>query len=254
MKRLGTLLLGGLLMTVGMFGTAQAGAKEDPDFYKTTERLVYQDIYKDKRVNLTPKTREMVTLANLTVNQNEKLFKEHTALALKVGLTPVEIKETLYQAAPYVGIPKVYTALDYANTVMKAQGIKLPLPSQTTVTDTDRLQKGIEVQMKIFGEVIPKMRAAAPEDQKALQDYLSGYCFGDTYTRTGLNIKDRELVTFTVLAALGDCHGQLQAHAKANLSEGATKQELIDALVLCIPYNGFPRTLNGLADVAQAAK
>ena len=192
MKKLMGILLGGVLMTTCMTGTVKADAKEDPDFYKTTNRLVYEDIYKNKKVGLGPKTREMVTLANLVVNQNPELFKEHTALALQVGLSPVEIKETLYQAAPYVGISRVYTALDYANEVFKANGVKLPLESQTTVNEENRLSKGIAVQTAIFGEAIPKMRTAAPEDQKAMPDYLSGYCCGDSYTRKGVNLQARD--------------------------------------------------------------
>jgi 4-carboxymuconolactone decarboxylase len=254
MKKHLTLLLGGLLMMTCLTGTVQAGAKDDPDFYKTTNRLIYEDIYKNKKVGLAPKTREMVTLANLIVNYNEELVKEHTSLALQVGLTPIEIKETMYQAAPYVGVSRVYTALDKVNEVMKEKGVKLPVVSQTMVTEANRLQKGIDVQTAIFGDVIPKMRAAAPENQNALQDYLSGYCFGDTYTRTGLNIKARELITFTVIAALGGCEGQLKSHTAANLREGASADDLIDTLVVCMPYNGFPRTLNALACVNEVAK
>lgn len=234
--------------------TVKAGTNEDPDFYKTINQLVYEDIYKNKKVGLAPKTREMVTLANLIVNYNEELVKEHTSLALQVGLTPIEIKETMYQAVPYVGVSNVYIALDKVNEVMKEKGVKLPVVSQTTVTEANRLQKGIDVQTAIFGDVIHKMRATAPENQKALQDYLSGYCFGDTYTRTGLNIRARELITFTVIAALGGCDGQLKSHAAANLREGASADDLIDTLVVCMPYNGFPRTLNALACVNEVAK
>ena len=241
--------LGVILMCASINTTSLAAAKEDPDFYATTNRLVYDDIY--KKVSLDAKTREMVTLAALSVNQNEALFKEHVSVALKAGLTPVEIKETLYQAAPYIGIGRVYTALDYTNDTLKKEGIKLPLESQTTVTVDNRLEKGIEVQTKIFGDAIGKMRANAPANQKDLQDYLSGYCFGDTYTRNGLNLKQRELVTFTVISSLGGCDAQVKAHVTGGTHEGLTKKDLIDALVTCIPYNGFPRTLNALACVNE---
>jgi 4-carboxymuconolactone decarboxylase len=69
-----------------------------------------------------------------------------------------------------------------------------------------------------------------------------------------LNIKARELITFTVIAALGGCEGQLKSHTAANLREGASADDLIDTLVVCMPYNGFPRTLNALACVNAAAK
>lgn len=252
MKKLLAIVLGGFIMCSIMSNVVLAKAKDDPDFYHTTNSLIYDDIY--TKISLNAKTREMVTLACLSVNHNEELFKEHTTLALKNGVTPIEIKEILYQAAPYIGLPRIYTSLDYANSVFKNEGIKLPLEGQTTVTKENRLEKGIEVQTAIFGDAINTMRKNAPNNQKDLQDHLSAYCFGDTYTRKGLDLKQRELITFTVIAALGGCEGQLKAHTLANISEGATKKDLIDTLVTCMPYNGFPRTLNALAIVNEVVR
>lgn len=71
---------------------------------------------------------------------------------------------------------------------------------------TNRLEKGIAVQSDIFGkDHIEKMRQNAPQELRHIQDYLSANCFGDYYTRTGLDIPTRELLTFTVLVAMGGC-------------------------------------------------
>ena len=60
---------------------------------------------------------------------------------------------------------------------------------------------GIEVQKSIFGsENIDNLRANAPDNLKHIQDYLSGYCFGDICGRNGLDIKIRELITFSIIA------------------------------------------------------
>ena len=129
--------------------------------------------------------------------------------ALKAGVTPVELKEILYQCAPYTGFGRVDHVLTEANRAMQEAGIKLPLPDQTQVTDENRLAKGIEVQTAIFGDVITKMHAGAAENEKALMIRdLSGFCFGDFYTRSGLSIADRELVTFSAIAGLGGCEPQ----------------------------------------------
>lgn len=84
-------------------------------------------------------------------------------------------------------------------------------------------------------------------------DLLSGFCFGDTYTRTSLSLKERELLTFVVIAAMGGCEPQVKAHAGGNISVGNTRKMLIDCLVIMVPYIGFPRTLNALAMVNEAA-
>ena len=55
----------------------------------------------------------------------------------------------------------------------------------------------------IFGPTIDQMRAAAPEQQKHIQDNLSAFCFGDFYTRQGLDLQLRELLTFCIVSALG---------------------------------------------------
>lgn len=121
--------------------------------------------------------------------------------------------------------------------------------------DKSRLAKGIRVQTAIFGEAIAKMHAnAADEDRSLIVDDLSGYCFGDFYTRKGLTVAERELVTFMVIAALGGCEPQLKAHAAANIKEGNGRRALIDALQIAVPYLGFPRTLNALAVVKEVSR
>ena len=80
-----------------------------------------------------------------------------------------------------------------------------------------------------------------------MQDYLSAYCFGDFYTRSGLNLRQRELLTFVMLSSLGGCENQLRAHIQANLRVGNDKTMLIEIITQCQPYIGFPRTLNAIA-------
>lgn len=206
-----------------------------------------------------------VTKRGTTLSTNQKYFvllatcaaqgpseeaEDVTAAALKAGVEPIVIKEAVYQTAPYVGVGRVKEALE----ALKDAGVRLPLASQTTVNDQNRLAKGIEVQTAIFGDAITQMHKNTTEPMKPLMiEDLSGYCFGDFYTRTGMSVKDRELVVFAAIAALGGCEAQLKAHAGANLKEGATKQNLIDALQVAVPLNGFPRTLNAVAVVNSIA-
>ena len=98
------------------------------------------------------------------------------------------------------------------------------------------------------------MRAAAPEDVKHIQDCLSAHCFGDYYTRGTLDLKMRELVTFTAIISIGGCEPQAKAHATANLSVGNTKADLIAVITTCLPYIGYPRTLNALSCVNEVCK
>ena len=90
------------------------------------------------------------------------------------------------------------------------------------------------------------MRAQAPAEEAHIQDYLSAFCFGDFYTRDGLSLQMRELLTLCMLVALGGCENQIKAHLRGNLQVGNDVSTMLDALTQCLPYVGFPRTLNAL--------
>jgi 4-carboxymuconolactone decarboxylase len=197
--------------------------------------------------------RSFVTVAVLLTVEGADLEDQLNA-ALKIGVRPSELQEVFHQAAPYIGFPKAEKGLAMLGKVFHGEGTGLPLESNATVTEGNRLEKGIEAQKAIFGEMIDAMRANAPDDLKFIQDYLSAYCFGDTYTRKGLDLKTRELITFTCLAALGDCAGQLKSHVAGNLAAGNSREVLLSALNQSLPYIGFPRTLNAIVAVNEAAK
>ena len=64
------------------------------------------------------------------------------------------------------------------------------------------------------------MYAAAPDDEQHIQRFLSANCFGDHYTRTGIDMPTRELLTFAMLVSLGGCEPQVKGHVAANLNVG----------------------------------
>nr|WP_242004601.1 carboxymuconolactone decarboxylase family protein [Brachyspira aalborgi] len=221
-----------------------AVSKEDEDLQNIFNNFVYGEVY--NHGNLEPKLRELITLVSLTASDGNNMIAEHVEVALNVGASAIEIKEALYQCAPYVGFPRVFTVLEEANKIFKYKNIKLPLPSQATVSDNTRFEKGLEIQTNTFGQRILDAHANAPENLKHIQNYLSAMCFGDFYTREGLDLKTRELLTFIMLISLGGAEPQATSHAKANISMGNDKDILIEAVTQCIPYIGYPRTLNAI--------
>ncbi|MED1950618.1 carboxymuconolactone decarboxylase family protein [Brevibacillus centrosporus] len=221
----------------------------DPDFQDILSQFIFGEVFYQGDLDI--KMRELITLVVLATNQTLPQLGAHVHAALNVGLTAVEIKEAIYQCAPYLGFPKALNALTEVNEVFKARNIALPLESQKQVVEENRFDKGLAVQVEIFGEVIAKNRQNAPNNQKHLQDYLSAFCFGDFYTRGGLDLKTRELLTFCIISALGGAEGQVKAHVQGNVNVGNDKETLITAITHCLPYIGFPRTLNALACVNE---
>lgn len=219
-------------------------AVSDSDFYNILKHFIFGEVY--FQGNLTDKQRELINLVALTTNHTLSELRVHVGAALNVGLTPVEIKEAIYQCASYVGFPKALDALAEVNKVFKEKNIELAVESQKQTTEENRFEEGFKVQTAIFGETIRKSHENAPENLKHIQNYLSAMCFGDFYTRSGLDLKTRELLTLCIISTLGGCENQLRAHVKGNLNVGNGKDMLISAVTQCMPYMGFPRTLNAL--------
>lgn len=219
-------------------------AKDDPELFAVMKKYIYGDL--SKQIKLTDTERQLITIVVLTTNQNYKFLKRAVEGSLALNVKPIEIREALYHVAPYIGFPKVFEALDVANVVFEDNGIKLPLENQATTTDADRFEKGLEFQVNAYGERINKMREATPDYQKHLQDNLSAFCFGDTYTRGTLNYKMREMLTMAVIGTLGTAEAQYKSHVIGTLDAGATNEEVIGVITTMNPYIGFPRTLNAL--------
>ncbi|KQY94282.1 4-carboxymuconolactone decarboxylase [Paenibacillus sp. Root52] len=221
----------------------------DPDFQDILRRFIFGEVFDEGQLDV--KLRELITLVVLTTNQTLPQLRAHAHAALNVGLTPVEIREAIYQCAPYLGFPKTLNAISEMNAVFQERNIELPLESQRRVLEEERLDKGLCVQKEIFGDVIEKNREKAPVNQKHIQDYLSAFCFGDFYTRGGLDLKTRELLTLCILSALGGADSQVKAHVQGNLNVGNDKETMITAITHGLPYMGFPRTLNALSCVNE---
>lgn len=233
-------------------GAAFEGAM-DPEFTDIARGFLCGDVL--SRGCLTDRQRALVTLTALTTCQTLDNMAAYTEAALGAGATPEEIKETLYQCTPYIGMERVWAALKEVNKAFQAVGIKEPCRKQGTVTEETRFEKGLAVQQEIFGaDNINKMRDAAPEELKHIQDYLSAYCFGDFYTRGTLDLKMRELITFCAICCLGGCEPQAKSHAGANISVGNTREMLIDAVTQCLPFIGFPRTLNAISCINEVTR
>ncbi len=233
-----------------LFGDVKSPAEAiDPDFQEILNRFIFGEVF--AQGNLADKVRELITLVVLTTNQNLDQVSAHVFAALNAGASPVEIKEALYQCAPYIGFPGTLNAINRANGIFEKAGIPLPVGSQKQVTEETRFDEGLKVQKQIFGDIIDQMHKSASDNLKHIQNYLSAYCFGDIYTRSGLDLQTRELLTLCILISLGGCESQVKSHIFGNTRVGNSRETLISAITQCMPYIGFPRTLNALTALGE---
>ena len=224
----------------------------DPEFIERFDNFAFDEVVNSD--DLDDHTRMMAILAALIGCQGIDEFKAMLPAALNFGVTPVEAKEIVYQAAAYLGIGRVFPFLHALNDILTARGVKLPLDGQATTTMETRLEAGSQAQVDIFGEGMRGFQDSGPEESRHINKWLADNCFGDYYTRKGLDYRQREMITFCFLAAQGGCEPQLTSHAAANLRIGNDKAFLIKIISQCLPYIGYPRSLNALRCVNDAAK
>lgn len=223
--------------------------RTDPEFAERFEHFAFDEVINEENQQLEHITRNMAILATLIGCGGVDAYRDILAKSLKDGITPIIAKEIVYQATDYLGYGRMLPFLNVTNEVLKEQGIKLPLDGQATTTLENRLEKGIEAQAEIFGE---NMKEAWKTGH--INRWLAANCFGDYYTRNGLDLGERELITFCFLMAQGGCEPQLIAHAKGNMNMGNDKDFLIKVVSQCLPYIGYPRSLNAISCINKAAE
>ena len=221
----------------------------DPEFFERFEHFAFDEVVNEDGQQLDAPTRFLAILATLIGCGGTDAYNELLPKALDNGVTPVMVKECVYQAADYLGYGRMLPFLKATNAVFEQLGIAMPLPAQSTTTMDDRLEKGVAAQVAIFGE---GMNEAWKKSH--INRWLADNCFGDYYTRTGLDLKQREMITFCFIMAQGGCEPQLTAHAKGNMNIGNDKVFLTRVVSQCLPYIGYPRSLNAISCINKAAE
>ncbi len=111
---------------------------------------------------------------------------------------------------------------------------------------SDRYQRGLKKLIEMEGsmgkEVIRKMEEISPD----FAQYLVEFVFGDIYSRPGLDLKTKEIITLSSMVTLGTAPLQVKVHVNTALNVGCTEQEIIEVMLQTIPSAGFAAAMNGL--------
>jgi 4-carboxymuconolactone decarboxylase len=110
----------------------------------------------------------------------------------------------------------------------------------------ERYQKGLELLKRMLGEKTAeetrrRWQKLSPDFERYVLEFLSG----EIWSRSGLPLKIKSLCTISALAALGRVQG-LELNIRMALNNGATRQEIVEALLQIAPYAGFPAAWEGL--------
>ena len=220
----------------------------DREFMQRHEAFAFNEVVNEPGMGLDETTRYMTILASLIGCQGVDQYKVVLDKALDGALPPVMAKEIVYQSADYLGMGRAYPFLIATNDVMREKGIQLPLEEQSTTTAENRREKGADAQVQIWGDGMRDYWKGGH-----INRWLAANCFGDYYTRKGLDLKQRELITFCFLAAQGGCEAQLASHAAGNINLGNDKELLLKVVSQSLPYIGYPRSLNAIAVINKSS-
>ena len=223
--------------------------KTDPEVVERVTHFISEEVKKEPGQELDDSTRYLAVLAALAGCQGTGVYEELLPIALDAGLSPVAVKEMVYQSVDYLRLGRMWPFLRITNEIMERRGIALPLESQAVTNMEDRLEKGIQAQAEIFGDQMKEAWKAGH-----INRWLADNCFGDYYTRTGLTLAQREMITFCFLAAQGGCEPQLISHARGNMNVGNDRDFLMKVVSQCLPYIGYPRSLNAIACINKAVE
>jgi len=228
--------------------------KNDPELTEIVDNFAFDETLGiSDEGPVKESTRILCIMASTMAQYSKNEFKMYVDAALNVGVKPSDIREVVYQAVPYLGFSSVLCFLQIMNEVFANNDIRTPLHDHATTTPETRREEGRKIMDEVFGkEYMDLMIAECPKGQEHIIEYLEGYCFGDFYTRRGLTLQLRELMTFCFLASMGGCDSQMRAHAKGNKRVGTSKQEIVGAVTAMLPYIGFPRALNALNAINDA--
>ena len=224
-----------------LFHTPAAGDEgTDPEFMQILQNYIFGDVCYTG--SLDNRMRELVTITVLAAVQALPQLKAHLGACLHVGCTPVELREAVYQCAPFLGFPRTLNAIAVLNEVLTER--RITLPPRTSAPEPD--VNGAAPHPPACGDALRERCARLPGGfAQAVPRFLTELS-GDFATRSGLDGRTRELLTVVLLAALGGAAAQLKDHVRGALALGSTREELVCALVHASAYMGSPRLFSAL--------
>lgn len=120
--------------------------------------------------------------------------------------------------------------------------------------DKDRFERGLAVRREVLGaEYVDKSIASADDFNRPFQELVTEYCWGEIWTRPGLERKTRSLINLAMLTALNRPH-EVKIHIRGALTNGVTKDEIKEVLLQTAIYCGVPAALDSFRIAREVFK
>ena len=221
-------------------------AVTDPELIEYFDNFAFDEMLRDS--SLDTRTRLMVQLASLIACQAPWRVRVMLGAALTVGVTPVEVKEIVYQAVPYVGMGKVFDFIHTTNEVLIERGIELPLEGQSTTTPDTRAEQGAggpegdRRRRARRSDVRLRARGRDAHPAAAVGELLRGSLHPHRPRH-----QDARAVDLRDAGVAGRLRPQAKGHVAAQPHVGNDRESTDRSHHALLPFIGYPRTLNALA-------
>ena len=234
-------------------GTAPlGGCGTAPGFEQMMTEAVYGGVW--ARPGLALDERMICTLAVMGLRAPSPQLASLVDGALDLGLAPRSILEVFVHCGLYGGFVTTESACAQAHGVFEQRGVTVPREPRREASLDELTESGREVMTTLHGD-----RAtggyAAPDDPVTGGLYALAICYGygELWSRTGLDHRQRLLCAIAAFTALG-LESQLVKFALAAMDNGFQRDQVVEAVIQTAPYGGFPRALNALGALSRALR
>jgi len=228
------------------------GAQESNGFGTLLTEAVFGGIW--NRPGLAVPDRMLCTLAALGVWPRLRQLRRHIGAALDVGLSTEAVREVLVQAGLYAGFSAAEETLALMAEVLAERGVPFP-PDPPTQASSEQLAERGQALMQEVHQANSRQGYAAPDNPVtyALYELAIQYGYGEIWFRPGLERRQRALIAVAAFTALR-LPEQARRFGQAALNLGASRTEVIEAIVQTAPHSGFPPALNVLSALSDVLR
>jgi len=117
--------------------------------------------------------------------------------------------------------------------------------------DQDTFEKGLKIRREVLGaDYVDQAMANATSFTKPLQELVTTYCWGEIWSRPGLDRRTRSMINLAMITALNRPH-ELKLHVNAALNNGLSKEEICEVLLQTAIYCGLPAAVDAFRTASQ---
>ncbi len=196
---------------------------------------------------LTEGQQSIILISAYTAKGELQDLKPALNKGLDAGLTVNEIREVIVHLYAYCGFPRSIRGLQTFMAVLderKARGISdIPGAEASPINqESDKYERGKKVLEELTNAPQDKPLSGYGAFAPVIDTFLKEHLFADIFERDVLTYTQRELVTISVLSAIGGAEPMLRSHMAICLNLGLTQDQLTEALLIVDGINNRAET------------